>query len=133
MTAAHIAMGIGAAALAARSTWQHLGRTPASRAWTSTIQGSLTRRSVLIVQPLLVVVLLSGAATGLVDSSTAGSFAVAVPAVAALAVLLAYLILPLPIPRSTRPDWERAARERPGPRRLGGAGHGDRGRRPGGA
>lgn len=107
MTLGHLVMAMAAVALAVWTTWQHLGRTPASRSWASSVQGSLTRRSVLVVRPLLVVVLLSGAATGLVDSSTTTAVAVAVPAVAALVTLMAYLVLPLPIPAWAQPGWAR--------------------------
>lgn len=107
MNLGHLLMALAAVALAAWNTWQHLGRTPASRSWTSSVQGDLARRSVLIVRPLLVVVLLSGATTGLIGSSTAGMFAVAVPAVSALVALMAYLVLPLPIPAWAEPGWAR--------------------------
>ena len=71
------------------------------------MQGDLKERSVLVVRPLIALVLLLGGADGLTDSP-----AVVVPLGLALLVLLAYLVLPLPIPRAVQPGWYRT-RTRP--------------------
>ncbi|MCD4525273.1 hypothetical protein [Nocardioides sp. cx-173] len=105
----HALMLVGGLALAAHTTWQHLGRSPAARRWTRTVQGDLTRRSVLVVRPLLSVVLVLGALTAFTEGSTGANVAVAGPIAIALVVLLAYLVLPLPVPRVVQPRWYRHA------------------------
>lgn len=109
----HVLMLVGGLALAAWNIWQHLGRTPAARRWTSTVQGDLTRRSVLVVRPLVALVLVLGSLTAFTTESTGANVAVAAPIALALVVLLAYLVLPLPIPRFVQPRWYRDGGRRP--------------------
>ncbi len=99
-------------ALAGWNTWQHLGRTSAARAWAHGNQPWFKPRSVLVVRPLIAVVLLVGAATGPAASSDAATVALGLLALACLLVLLAYLVLPIPIPTFAQPRWYQRSRGR---------------------
>ena len=106
----YVLMLVGGLALAAWNLRQRLGRTPGARAWSRSVQGSMHERAVLVVHPLLVVVLVLGALLPLVDGSTAGTVVLALPVAAALVLLLAYLLLPLPVPGFAQPGWYRRPR-----------------------
>ena len=109
MDTTHLLMLLGGVALAAYTTWQHLGRHPVARRWASSVQGGLHRRAVLVVRPLLSVVLVLGGLTALTDDSSGLTTALGLAIAVALVVLLAYLVLPLPVPRFVQPRWYRRA------------------------
>ena len=96
---------VGGLALVAWNTWQHLGRSPASRAWARSVQGGLKVRSVLVVRPLLAIVLLLAAATGATDGASGATIAIGLGLGLALLVLIGYLVLPIPVPRFAQPGW----------------------------
>jgi hypothetical protein len=129
MFAATVLMLLAGLALAAWNTWQHLGRSPAARSWAEAVQGELKVRSVLVVRPLIAAVLVLGALATMTSSSTSssvsstdGSSASAVTAVLGVLVLLAlvaalaWMVLPLPVPRWAQPRWFRDRSQRRGRR-----------------
>src|SRR6478736_4016643 len=98
-------MLVGGLALAAWNTWQHLGRSPAARAWARSIKGSWGVRSVLVVRPLIAIVLVLGAVTGWMSTDNGLYIALGLGIGVSLIVLLAFLVLPLPVPRFAQPSW----------------------------
>jgi hypothetical protein len=103
----YVLMLAGGLALAVWNAWQHLGRTPAARRWARSVGGSWTVRSVLVVRPLIAVVLVLGAATGVTSDGSSATVALGLGIAAALLLLLAYLVLPLPVPAVAQPSWLR--------------------------
>lgn len=100
--------GVG---LAAWNLWQRRGRTPAARAWARGLQGDWTRRSVLVVRPLIALVLVLGAVVAWRED---GVLVVAVGAAIGVCLLLlgAFLVLPIPVPGFLEPRWCRESRAR---------------------
>lgn len=100
--------GVG---LAAWNLWQRRGRTPAARAWARGLQGDWTRRSVLVVRPLIALVLVLGAVVAWRED---GALVMAVGAAIGVCLLLlgAFLVLPIPVPGFLEPGWCRASRAR---------------------
>ena len=101
----YLLMLVGGLALAAWNTWQHLGRSPAARAWARSTKGSWAVRSVLVVRPLIAVVLVFGALTGWVSADSGLYIVLGLGMGVALIALLAFLVLPLPVPRFAQPSW----------------------------
>jgi hypothetical protein len=110
----HVASLCLGLALAGWSTWQHLGRTSAARAWADGNQPWFRSRSVLVVRPLVAVVLLVGAATGPAAGSDAATVALGLLALTCLLVLLAFLVFPIPVPTFAQPGWYQRSRGRHG-------------------
>lgn len=105
-------------ALAAWNLWQRRGRTPAARAWARGVQGDWTRRSVLVVRPLIALVLVLGAVVAWRDD---GPLVVGLGAAIGGCLLLlgAFLVLPIPVPTFLQPGWYRdPSRGRRGPARA---------------
>ncbi|MBD8869723.1 hypothetical protein [Nocardioides donggukensis] len=99
-------MIVGGLVLLAHNLWQRRGASASARRWTSSYQGHLKHRSVLLVRPLVaVVVLAAGVVAAGVPSYVAQVLAVLV--VLSLILLVACLILPAPIPRWVQPAWYR--------------------------
>ena len=69
--------------------------------------GSWTVRSVLVVRPLIAVLLVLGAATGVTGDGSGATVALGLGLALTLVVLFAYLVLPLPVPEFAQPDWFR--------------------------
>lgn len=107
MAAALVMLVLGAG-LAAWNTWQRLGRSPAARRWARGPQPEAVRRKVLVVWPLAAVALLLGAAVVATEDAGAASVATVLPFLVVLALLLAYLVLPVPVPGFVEPRWYRA-------------------------
>lgn len=97
-------------ALGGLNLWLRWGRTPGARAWAGSVQGELMERAVLVVHPLLATVLLLGAVTVSAQGSTPVGGAAALLLLLALITLLAFLVLPLPVPRAVQPAWYRDRR-----------------------
>jgi len=112
MNLAHVVLLVLGVALAGWNTWQHLGRTAAARAWAVGDQPWFKARSVLVIRPLLALVLLIGAATGPAAGSDGATVALGLLALACLVALLAFAVLPVPIPRLVQPGWYRRSHER---------------------
>ncbi len=103
----YVLMLVAGLALAAWNVWQHLGRSPAARRWARSVGRSLTVRSVLVVRPLIAVVLVLGAATGVTSDDSGATVVLGLGLAVALVLLLAYLVLPLPVPGFAQPSWFR--------------------------
>jgi hypothetical protein len=99
-------------ALAGWTTWQHLGRTAAARAWAVGNQPWFKARSVLVIRPLLALVLLIGAATGPAAGSGTATIVLGLLALACLVVLLVFAVFPIPIPTFAQPRWYRRSHGR---------------------
>jgi len=112
MNLAHMVLLVPGVALAGWNTWQHLGRTAAARAWAVGNQPWFKARSVLVIRPLLALVLIIGAATGPAAGSDAATVVLGLLALACLVALLAFAVLPVPIPRLVQPGWYRRSHER---------------------
>ena len=111
MDFSHLLALLVALVLVVWNTWQHLGRSPAARAWGDAVQGELKVRSVLVIRPMLAVVLVGVALLGPTSDTGAGRW-IALPVTVALVVALAYMVLPAPIPRWAQPSWFRYQRQR---------------------
>ncbi|MEP9363998.1 hypothetical protein ABLE68_13600 [Nocardioides sp. CN2-186] len=101
----YVLMLVGGLALAAWNTWQHLGRSPAARSWARSVKGSWGVRSVLVVRPLIAVVLVLGAVTGWMSADSGAYVVLGLAIGVSLVALLAFLVLPLPVPRFAQPSW----------------------------
>jgi hypothetical protein len=96
----------GGLVLAVWNAWQRRGRSAAARAWTHDWMGSFKVKSVLVLRPLLVIVLVLGGLLPLASHSTVALAICSVLILASLLGIVAYF-LPLPIPQFVIPRWYR--------------------------
>ena len=112
MDITHLLVLLAGVALAAWNTWQHLGRSEAARSWADSVQGGLKVRSVLVIRPMLVIVLVAAALVGPTSDADGTRLWVSGPMVLALLVAVGYMVLPLPVPAWAQPRWFRERRSR---------------------
>ncbi|MCW2845769.1 MAG: hypothetical protein JWN22_3685 [Nocardioides sp.] len=103
---ASVVMVLGGLALLAWNTRQRLGRSRSARAWAGPRTTSFARRNVLVLWPLIGVALLLAGALVLARGSSAAT-PLGLLLLAALALWLAYAVLPLPVPGWLEPRWYR--------------------------
>lgn len=97
---------VGGVVLAVWSIWQHRGRSAAARAWTHDWMGSFKVKSVLVLRPLLVVVLILGGLMPLASHWMPVQAVFSLLILVSLAGIVAYF-LPLPVPSFAMPKWYR--------------------------
>ena len=97
-------------AVGAWNTWQRLGRSPRARAWSRGMRADVPR-NVLVLWPLFAIACVLGAVVGLAPDDPTVYLSVLLLAVSLLA-LVAYFLLPLPIPGFVKPSWYRRQTER---------------------
>lgn len=110
----YVLMVTAGLALGVWNTWHRLGRTRRARAWSHSLDPD-ARRHVLAVWPLLATACLLGGVVGLAPDGPVVRTAAGL-LLLTLITFMAYLLLPLPVPRFLQPRWYRnqaAARDRP--------------------
>lgn len=107
MPVANVLMLVAGLALAAWTTYQHLGRTRGAREWSRGGPGTMTEKSTLVVHPLLAAIcVLGGIGNDVVEPAGLGALLWGAVA-ACLLVLGVFILLPISVPDFVKPRWYR--------------------------